>query len=79
MRLVEYRVLVRKEPILARGRNLETYFQTGKNISKTAKLLEVSPNTVRKVVNRFIEEGIEGLNDKSCRPKPSPLKTSENR
>ncbi|MEO0100356.1 MAG: leucine zipper domain-containing protein [candidate division WOR-3 bacterium] len=67
MLVVEYKVLVKIDPILAREKILEVYFQTRRNISKTARTCGVFCNTVKKTLKRFLEEGKEGLRDKSHR------------
>ncbi len=67
MLVVEYKVLVKIDPILVREKILEVYFQTRRNISKTARTCGVSRNTVKKRLKRFLEEGKEGLRDKSHR------------
>jgi len=48
------------------------------NISEAARVFDRTRVTVRKWCNRYKQEGLSGLNDRSSRPHHSPNKTSQN-
>jgi len=56
-------------------RLVETYLQTG-SITETARRWHTSRNVVRKWVERYRDEGAQGLGDRSRRPHCSPARTS---
>ncbi|MGC9530436.1 MAG: helix-turn-helix domain-containing protein [Candidatus Bipolaricaulaceae bacterium] len=53
---------------------METYLATG-SIAETARRWHTSRNVVRKWVQRYHEEGLPGLSDRSHRPRCSPSQT----
>ena len=55
---------------------VQEYLQTG-SFSKAAKTWHTSRRIVRKWHRRYLEEGLEGLQDRSHRPHTMPRKTSE--
>lgn len=73
--MLSYNELRKINPVAARQKLLETYFQT-KSKSKTAKLWKTSRNIVRKFLSRYGKEDVGGLEDKSRKPKHSPNQTS---
>lgn len=48
------------------------------NISEAGRVFDRTRTTVRKWCNRYKQEGLSGLNDRSSRPHHSPNKTSQN-
>jgi len=72
-----YQEVLKMNPFEARRKVVETYHET-KSIRKTAKMLGISRNTVRKWVRRFLQNGYTGLLSLSRRPKTSPNKTPDN-
>ncbi len=71
-----YKELLKMKPFEARSKIIEVYLEV-RSIRKTAELLEISRNTVRKWVRRFKKKGGEGLYPMSKRPKRSPNKTPD--
>ena len=71
-----YQEVLKMNPFEARRKIVETYEET-KSIRKTAKILGISRNTVRKWVRRRFQKGLTGLFPLSRRPKRSPNKTPE--
>ena len=58
----------------ARMRLVETYMETG-SIAETARRWRASRNVVRKWVERYRDDGVKGLGDRSRRPHRSPSRT----
>jgi len=55
-------------------RLVETYMETG-SIAETARRWHTSRNVVRKWVERYRDDGVKGLGDRSRRPHRSPTQT----
>jgi len=53
---------------------IETYMETG-SIAETARRWHTSRNVVRKWVERYRDDGVKGLGDRSRRPHRSPTQT----
>jgi transposase len=66
------------KPEKLRLRMIEILKDNDYNVAKTARMLHTTRKTVMKWWERYQEEGIEGLHDKSRKPKNSPKKTPEN-
>jgi transposase len=73
--MLSYKELYKINPVAARQKMLETYFET-KSIRKTAKIWKTSRSVVRKYLKRYNKENVKGLEDKSRRPCHSPNKIS---
>jgi len=65
------------KPEKLRLRMIEILKDNAYNVAKTARMLHTTRNTVMKWWERYQEWGIEGLHDKSRRPKNSPKKIPE--
>lgn len=65
------------KPEKLRLRMIEILKENDYNVAKTARMLHTTRKTVMKWWERYQEEGIEGLHDKSRRPKNFPQKTTE--
>ena len=62
--------MVRVDSILARKKVLKVLLkEANDNVSLTARLCGISRPTVRKIYQRYLSEGVEGLKDRSRRPK----------
>ena len=73
--MLSYKELHKINPVAAKQKMLETYFETH-SIRKTALIWKTSRNLVRKHLRRYEKDDINGLEDKSRRPKYSPNQTS---
>ena len=58
-----------------RRRMVACVLERGWTIEATAERFQVDAKTVRKWRDRFLAEGVAGLEDRSCRPKRSPNRT----
>ena len=58
-----------------RRRMVECVLEFGWTIEATAERFQVDAKTVRKWRDRFVAEGLDGLNDRSSRPHRSPNRT----
>src|SRR5215207_1401657 len=54
---------------------VECVLERGWSIEATAERFQVDAKTVRKWRDRFLAEGLEGLKDRSSRPRRSPMRT----
>jgi len=60
-------------PLTPEGRfRLVRAVEQGQSIAEVARSFHVDRKTARKWVERFVSEGLDGLADRSCRPKRSP-------
>src|SRR5437763_15962608 len=62
-----------------RRRMVDCVLERGWTIESTAERFQVDAKTVRKWRDRFVAEGSDGLEDRSCRPKRSPNRTPRRR
>jgi transposase InsO family protein len=60
---------------VGRRRMVACVLDHGWTIEQTAERFQVDAKTVRKWRDRFVAEGLEGLQDRSCRPRRSPNRT----
>ncbi|MDJ0791856.1 MAG: IS481 family transposase [Acidimicrobiia bacterium] len=61
--------------VVGRRRMVLCVVDRGWSVAATAERFQVDPKTVRKWRDRFLAEGVEGLEDRSCRPQRSPNRT----
>jgi transposase InsO family protein len=66
-------------PLTPKGRELmvRTVMDDGLTMAAAAREFHTTPKTVRRWVNRFKNEGVEGLRDRSSRPLSSPSQTAQ--
>jgi transposase InsO family protein len=66
-------------PLTPKGRELmvRTVVDGGLTMAAAARQFHTTPKTVRRWVNRFKNEGVEGLRDRSSRPFSSPSQTAQ--
>lgn len=69
-----YRTVYAMNDVQARMHLVRTYQRTG-SLSATAREWRTSRHTVRKWVRRYEAEGLEGLKDRTRRPRHSPNRT----
>ena len=78
-RFAEDRMDIHKNaPLTPKGRELmvRTVVDGGLTMAAAARQFHTTPKTVRRWVNRFKSEGVEGLYDRSSRPLSSPSQTA---
>lgn len=61
----------------SRAQLVERVLEEGEKVSSVAQGMGISPQTVYKWVKRFLREGVEGLSDRSSRPRRIPRETPQ--
>ena len=65
----------REYSVVSQRRELVMFASDNSNISRLSRRYNISRKTAYKWINRYIQEGDEGLSDRSRRPRHSPMKT----
>ena len=65
----------REDSVVSQRRELVMFAADNSNISRLSRRYNISRKTAYKWINRYIQEGDEGLSDRSRRPRHSPMKT----
>jgi transposase len=75
---LEYCTAIKFDAVLARKQIIDVYYHRAhRNTALTARLCDISRKTAHKYLQRFFQEGEKGLQNRSCRPRYSPLKTAD--